>query len=150
MKSAPCILLAFVFSIVAYGNEFPKKELIKSNKEVVLNQVADYLKSNNSGFELNQGHLSNAIKFRFSGADACVDFLEDRIIFGLRKLNAAPTFKDPDEKLDIDYVYWTIVLENSSGLGNIIPQNELPSSPIYFFQSGKSKAIQKKSLDIVI
>jgi len=149
MKSPLWILLAFIFSFASYGNEPPQKELLKSNKNAVLRQVTDYLSSNKSGFELNQGQLPHHTKFRFSGTDACVDFLEDRIIFGLRKLNSSPTFQKPDEKLDVEYVYWSIVFENSSGSGYIIPQNELPSTPIYFFQSGKSKAIQKKSYALI-
>lgn len=106
-----------------------------NEKDKVSEQLNAKLSAKHGHFELNGGQYEENFRYRFSNHNATIDFYENKIVFGLRKVTRAFNPEKLDEPIQFDYIVWQIDLNASTP---VLPTTDLEASNIsYFAQNGK-------------
>ena len=122
-------------------NNIEKQEEIKT-------LIAENFGRSNTYFEKNDGQFNDDFVYRFSNAIACVDFYNNRVVFGLRKASNEFNPKQLEDPLKFDYCVWEIGLENSNKVKPSSDQLNYIQGVNYFTKSGKS--LQKAITDKIV
>jgi gliding motility-associated-like protein len=95
-------------------------------------------------FEKNDGQFAEKFHYRYSSSNACVDFYEDKILFGLREATTEFDPRQIDNPVQFDYVTWGIKLVGANSL-SIIPDGLDESSPVNFFAKNGKNIKQRRT-----
>lgn len=102
------------------------------NKDALQSGLRQGLGVNALLFEKNDGQFKETFQYRYSNSNACVDFYEDKILFGLRRATTEFDPRQIDKPVKFDYVTWSINLNNAQ-TETIEPDALDNSSPVNFF-----------------
>lgn len=120
-------------------------ESLLAKKDKVSQQLNERIAAANSFFEYNQGQFEGDLQYRFSNHNATVDFYNDKVVFGLRKVNKEFNPRQPEEHITFDYAAWEIDL-NAHNTVNVVPVNALVETNVsYFGKNGQQ--VQRSQAD---